>query len=426
MKQPLFRKVALDNLAVVERLDTAVQVVGPATSLVVLAAIALIIAGVTWAWAGRVPTRVYGDGYLMREGSILDVTSMADGQVQRILVAVGDRVRENDPIARIDQPELRKQQSLLEAKLDEFVNKYAQLGSLDERGDVLKRSVFRHERAALGDTIRETTKQLAFYKDKLKADEALLTKGLTTPAAVAETRQKVLDLRNQIYGKQVDERNLAFTALDTTRTLEARKYELSMQVSETRRELEELQKKIETQSVVVARASGRVIEIKLSDGDAVARGRSIATLEVAPRDGSALVAVVYLPEQDGKRVKAGMPIKLSPSVTKPEDDGYLEGSVDSVSPFPVSEQSMLRVVRNPNLVHALLKDGPVYEAQARVLVDTRTPSGLHWSNGRGPAIQIASGTPVHGLVTVRVRRPVELVVPALRRLITDLPSDDNR
>jgi HlyD family secretion protein len=118
-----------------------------------------------------------------------------------------------------------------------------------------------------------------------------------------------------------------------------------------------------------------------------------------------------------------MAIKLAPSVVKPEEDGYLLGVVESISPFPISEQSMLRAVRNESLVSALLKDGPVYEARVRVGADATTPSGLRWSNGHGPAIQIASGTPVHGLVTVKTRRPIELILPALERVVTDTQQE---
>jgi HlyD family secretion protein len=426
VKDQLFRKAALQSLDVAERLDTAVQVVSPATSLAVLSAAALIVAALIWAFAGRVPTRVYGEGLLLREGSIVDVTSMADGQIGRMMVNVGDVVTENDPIARIEQPELEKQRTLLDAKLQELTARYAALERLDREGAALKHSVFARQRLAVHYALEETSKQVAFYQEKLKDDTALLEKGLTTPAAVAETRQKVLELRDAIYNKNAESRNIAFNALETHRTLEARKFDLSMQVSETKREIEELQKRIETQSVVLAKAAGRVIEIKLTEGDAVARGRAIATLEVVPADHTNLIADLYIPAQDGKRVKPGMAIRLSPTVVKPEEEGYLEGIVDSVSPFPVSEQSMLRSVRNQNIVRQLAKDGPVYEARVRVIADPRTPSGLRWSNGRGPAMTIASGTPVHGLVTVRTRRPIALIIPAIERLVTDVPDDHGR
>lgn len=425
MKQNLYRNAAIQHLAVAERLDTAVQVVSPATLLVVLAAAAAVGTAVVWATVGRVPTRVYGDGLLLRQGSIVDVTSMADGQVQKLVVSVGDTVQENDAIAYIDQPELKKQRSLLEARLQELSNKYTQLAKLDEQGGEIKEAVFRRHRAAVGFALGETRKQVAFYEQKLKSDMKLLDQGLTTPAAVAEARQKVLDLHDAIHTKEAEAQSIAFEVLDSKRTLEQRKYDLSMQVADAKRELEELEKKIDTQSVVLAKATGRVIEVKVTDGDAVTRGRPIATLEVAPSGSHTdLVAQIYVPAQDGKRVKPGMLIKLAPSVVKPEEDGYLEGTVESVSPFPVSEQSMLRAVRNQSLVEALLKDGPVYEAHVRVGSDPTTPSGLRWSNGRGPALQIASGTPVHGLVTVRTRHPIALVIPALERIVTDVPADD--
>ena len=426
MKEQIYRQAALNQLALAEKLDTAVQVVSPATLLVVLAAVASIATGLVWAAVGRVPTRVYGEGLLLRQGSIVDITSMADGQVQHVEVAVGDLVAENDPIAYIDQPELRKQQTLLEAKLGELSRKYADLQKLDEQGEALKHSVLRQESAAVHVALRETRKQLAFYEKKLKTDSDLLERGLTTEAAVGETRQKVLDLNDTINARRAQGHDIAFNALEAKRILEGRKYDLSMEVSKTRWELEELQKRIDTQSVVHAKAAGRVIELKVTDGDAVTRGRAIATVEVAPADQADLAAEVYLPAQDGKRVKPGMAIKLAPSIVKPEEDGYLEGIVDSVSPFPVSEQSMLRTVRNESFVASLLRDGPVYEARVRVAADPSTPSGFRWSNGRGPRTQIASGTPVHGLVTVKTRRPMELIVPAFERLVTDTPPDGER
>jgi HlyD family secretion protein len=423
MKERLYRKAALQHLAVSERLDTAVQVVNPASSLVIVAAAATIVAAVVWATVGRVPSRVYGEGLLLRQGSIVDVTSMADGQIDHVVARVGDLVKENDAMAYVEQPELKKQHSLLQAKLGELTTKSQELAQLDDRGAAVKHAVFDQQKVATHYALRETKKQLAFFEQKLKSDNELLARGLTTPAAVAETRQKVVDLHDVINTRQAEGRNIAFSILEQTRTREQRRFDLAMEVDETKRLLEELDKRIDTQSVVRAKSAGRVIEVKLTDGDAVARGRPIATLEVAPAGAPDLIAEVYLPAQDGKRVKPGMTVKLAPSVVKPEEDGYLEGTIVSVSPFPVSQQSILRVVRNESLVTALLKEGPVYEALVHVTPDASTPSGLRWSNGRGPTLEIASGTPVRGLVTVRTRRPIELVIPAVERILSDAPAE---
>jgi HlyD family secretion protein len=422
MKEGIYRKSALESLAVGERLDTALQVVGPASILVVLAAVVTIGTALAWSILGRVPRRVYGDGLMLHDGSIEDVTSMADGQVTKLTFKVGDVVSANEVIAYIDQPELKKQLASLEGRLADYTNKFAQLEQLDDQGKVIKRAAFDQQRAAVGYALREMKQQLAFFQEKLKSDTTLLERGLATPTAVAETRQKVLDLNDAMHTRQAERQTIAYNVLDSARTLEERRYDLSMRVSDTRRELEELQKRIDTQSVVQAKTPGRIIEIKVTEGDAVTRGRPIATIEtVSSEPGGGFVAEVYVPVMDGKRVRVGMPVKLAPSVVKPEESGYLEGLVDSVSPFPATEQSMLRAVRNESLVGSLLKGGPVYEVRVRVESDPRTPSGLKWSNGKGPPVQIASGTLVQGLITVQTRRPIELVVPALERLVTDVP-----
>jgi len=418
------RQAALQHLNVAERLDTAVRVVSPGVSLVVAAAGVLITIGLVWAFYGRVPSRVYGDGILLQNGQVLDVTSMADGQVQHIAVAVGDSVRRDDVIAYIDQPELKKQQSLLQARFDELGMRSAQLANLAQKHRELKEAVLARRRTAVAYAIGEGGEELKLYEKKVASEEALLAQGLTTPSNLAEARQKVLTLRDFINTRHADRQDIAFSALDSTKVLEEQRFDLAIKLSDVRRELEELEKKNDTQGVVLAKASGQIIELKVTDGDAVIRGRPIATIEVASPERGDLVAQVYVPVQDGKRVKSGMPIKLAPSVVKPEEYGYLDGVVDSVSPYPTSEESMFRAVRNGSLVTSLLKAGPVYELRVHVHVDNGTPSGLKWSNGRGPAIRIASGTPVRGLVTVRTRRPIELVLPAFERALMDTPTNE--
>jgi HlyD family secretion protein len=429
MRHDLYRPAALKHMALSERFDTAVSVVGAGSWLVVVAAVALVAITLVWAICGRVPIRVYGEGLLVREGSIVDVTSMAEGQVRRMVVTVGDAVREGEPIAYVEQPELETQRTLLEGKLDEIEKSYHELVALDRKAEARKSRVFAIQQTAVNASLRAMRTQLAFYEQKLLADTELQAQGLVVPALVAETRQRVVDIRDEIFAKQAQGGTIAFDSIEAQRTLVQRKGELALGVSQARRELEELEKRIDMQSVVVAKIAGRVLEMKVTEGDAVTRGRAIATIEVTPA-GEELVAELYVPARDGKRVQPGMALKLAPSVLRPEEDGYLEATVKSVSPFPVTEQSMLRAIRNDSLVKSLLKDGPVYEVRGLVTRDRSTASGLRWSNGSGPPMQVVGGTPTRGLISVRARRPIEYVIPAWKRLVfgneVAQPTDGDR
>jgi HlyD family secretion protein len=48
--------------------------------------------------------------------------------------------------------------------------------------------------------------------------------------------------------------------------------------------------------------------------------------------------------------------------------------------------------------------------------DGITASGYHWSVGRGPSIQLTAGTLIQAEITTRQQRPIELVIPAIKRL----------
>jgi len=52
----------------------------------------------------------------------------------------------------------------------------------------------------------------------------------------------------------------------------------------------------------------------------------------------------------------------------------------------------------------------------RLKRDESTVSGYRWAVGRGPALRLTSGTLTKAEITTRVRRPVELIVPMLRKL----------
>jgi HlyD family secretion protein len=77
---------------------------------------------------------------------------------------------------------------------------------------------------------------------------------------------------------------------------------------------------------------------------------------------------------------------------------------------------MTAVLHNDTLVNHFSKDGAPYAATVRLLPDSSTVSGYHWAVGKGPAVRLTSGTLTRAEITTRVRRPVELVLPALRRL----------
>jgi HlyD family secretion protein len=123
---------------------------------------------------------------------------------------------------------------------------------------------------------------------------------------------------------------------------------------------------------------------------------------------------MFLPAQQAKQVIPGMSIEVSPTTVKREEFGFMSGKVAFVSDYPVTQAALMRHFQNEVLVQSLLRDGPVTEVRGRLEADPATPSGFRWSSGKGPAIQVSSGTICTGRIVTKRQVPAELVIPYLK------------
>lgn len=131
--------------------------------------------------------------------------------------------------------------------------------------------------------------------------------------------------------------------------------------------------------------------------------------------GDELRGVLYIPSQDGKKIKVGMEALVAPSTVKPQDFGFIKGTVTYVSDFPVTQQGMLTSVKNGQLVQSLLGMGAPFEVHVKFERDPDSFSGFEWTSANGPDVQINEGTSCMGKVTVKSEPPIAIVVPALKK-----------
>jgi multidrug efflux pump subunit AcrA (membrane-fusion protein) len=159
------------------------------------------------------------------------------------------------------------------------------------------------------------------------------------------------------------------------------------------------------ESPIASPYTGRILEVQDNEGDVVAAGQPLMSLELSNED---LSAIVYLPAAQGKQVQPGMDIQLSPSTVQKEEFGVLSGKVSAVSSFPATSQGMLRVLGSDELVRELSVSGAPIEVDVQ-LVKADTPSGYQWSSGAGPSVTLDSGTFCTASVIIAEQRPISLV-----------------
>ncbi|HOV15034.1 MAG TPA: NHLP bacteriocin system secretion protein, partial [Spirochaetota bacterium] len=194
-------------------------------------------------------------------------------------------------------------------------------------------------------------------------------------------------------------------------------YENSYLIQEKKRYKERLEQKLYNESNIISSYSGRVIEIMVNVGSIISPNDIILSLEPAGKDIKNLEALIYVSSEEGKKIKQGMQVEIVPSIIKREEFGYISGRVTSVSDYPATFQGMMKILANETVVKNLLIDGSVIAIHVDLIPSSKTYSKYKWSTGKGPNLQIDSGTICNGVVKIDIEKPITLVFPALKSIL---------
>ncbi len=374
----LFRKAALEKLSSPERLDELMHITSPAGWLALGAIGCLLLAIIVWSVVGTISIKVTGKGMLIRGESVLDITSTTSGRLSEVLVRPGDFIEKGTVIARLDRPALR-------LKIQNTRDDLARLESQGSRQTSAQRRLLSRYRS-----------QAAELRKKIATQEEMVAKGLLTNTTLMRTRAELTAV----------EQNIA--------QLQAQQAGVGNRVEDVRQQLKELENELEATSNIVSPFSGRVVEVAVEAGDQVRAGSRLVTLESAEKP---IKAIIYIPAAEGKKVRPGMEVYVSPTTVRPEEYGFMLGRVATVSDYPVTPEGLRRVLRNEKLIQELTGKTAPIEVAVELLLDPTTPSGFAWSSSKGPPMKVFSGTICTGNVTVEKKRPISYVLPIFRRTL---------
>ncbi len=407
----IFRKVALERLSSPEQLDQLMQVTSPRGWLALGAFGALLLTALGWAVLGSIPTDATGEGILLRQGGVSNLVAAEAGQVEELLVSVGDVIEKGQVVARVRQEELLRQIQDTRDKLAGVRSEYQDLLRYAGEQERLRDRGLAQQRSNLEQTIGAVQREVELARERVAADRDLLKDGLVTKQTFLASEQRLNDAQDRLAGARLDLNGLELKRLDAEQQvgqqLEARQKE----IRGLELELRERQARLTETARVVAPRGGRVLEVLVDRGDVVSPGTPILNLEVVSQD---LVAVLFVPASSGKRVRPGMRVRVSPGTVKREEYGSLLGKVVWAAEFPSTSRGMVRVLGNEALVERLMKEGPPIQVNVALERDASTPTGYRWSSSTGPSVEITSGTLASGSVVIRQERPIHLIIPKVR------------
>ena len=399
-----------------EQLDQAITVINHHGWISLVALGVLLVAAIIWGIFGRIPEKVNGSGLLINSSELMSVTYNYGGTIRNVFLSNGQDVHKGQVIARTEREDLLENIQIATQRLSNLQQTYDTTTPLINRQADMTDDMLAKSESDFRSQIENVSRQIETAKRKEKNMKELFDDGLITEMEYLEAHKEVLSMEMQ---KQSAEQQLLNAGVNRVRTSTESKQEkmnLQHQIAEAKKQLEIERKNYQIATKIVSPVSGKIYEISVARGSYVPPGSTVAIVEPISSDGGTLQAVMYFPVKDGKRIKRGMNIAVIPSTIKQEEYGYIQGIVTSVSDFPVSPQYLQTVMQNPALAQGFAADPPI-EVKISMVTDPTTETGFHWSSSRGPNDTLTPGIPTTGFVIVRSQRPIEMIVPLIKKKV---------
>ncbi|WP_442592272.1 NHLP bacteriocin system secretion protein [Parapusillimonas sp. JC17] len=357
----LFRQAALEKISNPDQLDRALKVVRPLHGIGIAAIALVVLAGLAWGILSSAPVTVRGQGILLSAAGVAVVSSPGDGHVEAVLVEPGELVKKGQLVALLTRP----------ASLDTITAKQAEL----------------------------------------QGAQGLLELRQSNQALRQRMRQELQQDAGRLAA--ADDIELALRHFDDEAQREQDILEARLRVQALERELANMERDYERSRSLIAPVDGTAVELSVNPGDLVTTGQIVMRLLTANAQGQdhSLHAIVFVPNEDGKKIKVGMDAQVMPSTTTPQKDGFMQGKVLSVAKIPSSREGIMRRLKNTTLVDTLLKTGAPFEVELKLETDPSSYSGYKWSSGKGPDISIDAGTIAWADMVVERRRVISLALP---------------
>ena len=416
MAAGFFRKAALEKLSTPEKLDQLIKVTSPKGWIALATVVIALTTGIMWSFFGNIKTKLNVVGVLLG-GEIHEVVSTSQGQLIQLNINIGDTIEKGQVVGLIEQPELFQQIEEVKASLKEREFELQRLLSFGSEDTKLQGELIVQQRNSIELQIKSDQKRLDFLRNQLETENDLYKKGLITRSQVVNTEQQIEGAKNSIEQLKANLVQTSSQKLNLGFDLQ-QKINLSKQrISETEIRLKHLEERYTKQTKITSSYSGEVVEVLSDIGVIVAQGTPLFKLknQHQSKDDSKLRGVLYIPSQDGKKIKEGMQALVVPSTVQPQEFGFMKGKVTYVSDFPITQKGMMMTVKNDQLVRGLLSQGALFEVYVEFEKDKDAYSGFKWTSAQGPKILINEGTSCMGKITVKSEPPIALVIPAFKK-----------
>jgi HlyD family secretion protein len=400
-----------------ERSSLRLRPLGPRQQLG--AALALM-GGVVAAWATvwLVPTEVVGKGVLLLPENAGLLDARAAGQVRRLPIRVGDRVRRGQVLVELYLPVLEKELEQQRANLRELERQNQALDERDRlRLDTEKTSVDTAIAKLRGDAERYGALR-STYASKLRNLEWLARREVVAPLSseVVTVEQGLTSTGVSLDQVRIDQKKVLTAFQQVKLGIETEALQRRYAIDDLRRRIRVTEARLAYEGQLHADRDGEVLDLQVIPGQTVAVGQRLGTIGRLA-SGAPLQAVSYFAPADARRLRSGMPVEVVPQWNQRSRFGGIVGKVQQVNTLPATEEDISTTIGNPQLAKALVEAGPVMRAVIALERDSTSRDGFRWTLSNGSDVfPVREGLTVESHAYVEWRTPLSYVLPGLRSI----------
>jgi HlyD family secretion protein len=462
---------SMDYVASPEQLDQLMQVVKPKDWVPVLTVGGLTAIALVWSVVGRLPMMVSGQGILVSPQQVIELQSPITGQLEVLNIKDGQAVKRGEVLAAIKPLELEEQLKQLQAKRQQLVEQASttegiqqqrtqveqnaiaatrvsliqrlqdaqtlsptlrsqSLTTIEQQRQSLQRRL--QDTQAMIPTLRERWERRAElaregaleqdslitaereYRQEMQATQALQAELQQLDVDATEAQERYVQSQSTIVDIQAQIEELETRSARLNQENVQASNSRNIDISDVDREIAQLKQQISERSLIRSPQDGSILEMSGVLGQVVSSGTRLGTLQIDGSQPSGLTAIVYFDVKDGKQIKPGMKVQITPDTVKRERFGGIVGTVKSVSPYPVTSSSAASKIGNPELADTLTGKSVKIEVVVLLQPEATNISGYKWSSSKGPDSKLTSGTTSSVRVIVEERAPITFMLPFLR------------
>lgn len=456
MAKNIFNKSIRDKISSPDQIDKAINITSAPIWLFICGGALIILVALIWSLTATLSITKDSSGIIVSNSNSNVVSSKVNGIITKVNVQNGDNVKKGDVICEFDGGLVADQLKDLKDRREK-VDKIT-INSVNDNvtSDVADLISIKSQLKSSGVEVGQSKVMLNNYYDaqselssESSTKEAVMNQAKEEYAQInldpTATPEQKLIAQNKYetaaadYQATVQKLEAVNSQIETLKAqIDAGNYATGVQTStyqyqfnSTKKailnsfdnQIKEAEKTLKDYTVLSPK-DGVVMDLKVSDGLALAQGSPI--FKIKPTKNTSDVLECFISIQEGKSIKKGMNVIITPTNINEQDYGHMNGTVTKVSDYVSTPVELAEKLGDDSLANAFAGRGPVMSVRVKIKPSSKSKSGYYWSNDKGNKLEVKEGTVASCKIVVEKKKPITMLIPFLKEKLDFTLSKDKK